>query len=60
VTAKVTDSNASPRSTTYSFKVKVPAMSDSDIGAYFASLIFERVNESQEEEVKEVIIPDFK
>jgi hypothetical protein len=33
------DGNAEPRTTTYAFKIKVPSLSLSDIGAFYASLI---------------------
>ena len=57
VTLTATDSNSEPRSTVYSFKLKVPQMSDEDIGAFYAGLIYQRVD-GEEDAKSAVELPD--
>lgn len=43
LTVIATDTNKLPRSTTYFFKIKVPTLSQDEIGAYYEGLIYERL-----------------
>ena len=60
VQLKATDVNTEPRTTTYTFKLKVPALSDSEIGAFYAGLIYERLNAAELENQADVTIPFIK
>ena len=59
VTATVTDENAEPRATVYEFNLKVLKMSDLDIGAYYANLIYQRVQSATGDKEGAITIPDF-
>jgi hypothetical protein len=55
-----TDNNATPRSTVYLFTILVPSLSEKDIGAFYASLINERVNSDTGLDLEVLKIPQLK